>query len=348
MPKRKFTQYKMDYEQNFVHWKNMANSPQSIIDSFSRLPFVYHNKKTQCLSVDTDNVNVILYYKKLNDDMWLFVSELKSKHNLLTTNLYDNNQPALYNFINFHIKEEEAVSKSVLINGTPLINQTWSLQKAGSVRTLYHFKNSIEKNITLYFTNAQVENLLQRHKPTKSFLFSDFMQSKKKNLLFTQHTEASRHIYTKFLKLVERESDNEKIIAATNSFCKKFFEIFDLQTDKKERILVSEKDYEMVMFAEELLKNHVQKGFPGIIKTASQIGVSPTKLKSDFKKIHRQSMYQYFSAVQMQLAQKMLSKKNVKVAEVAKTLGYNSVGKFSTTFFKKYNVMPSDLQKSST
>jgi len=346
MPKRKFTQYKIDYEQNFVHIKNIANSPQSIIDSFSHLPFITHNKQMQLLSADTDNVSVMLYYRKLNEDMWLFVSEIKSKRNILTTNLYDNSAPVLFNFINFHIKEEEVVGKSVLINGTPLINQTWSLQKAGSVRNLYHFKNSVEKNITLYFTNTQIKHLLQTHKPDNGKLFSEFIKSKKKNLLFSQYTKGSEEIYTKLLKLVKSGGDNKKVVAATRSFCKQFFEVFKLHNSKKERLLVSEKTYEAVVFAEELLKNNIQIGFPGIIEMANEIGVSSTKLKADFKKIHHQSLYQYFSSIQMQLAKQMLSKKNVKVAEVAKDLGYNSIGKFSTKFFKEYKIMPSELIKS--
>ena len=73
------------------------------------------------------------------------------------------------------------------------------------------------------------------------------------------------------------------------------------------------------------------------------VGISPTKLKNDFKSMHDTSLYQYFNAHQMQVARELLLLKKYNVKEVAALLGYENASKFSAVFKKTFGYNPSEI-----
>lgn len=92
-----------------------------------------------------------------------------------------------------------------------------------------------------------------------------------------------------------------------------------------------------------LLNDNLLNSFVGIEKIAKKIGVSPTKLKADFRSMHNKSIYQYFSSQQMQAAHQLLSKNKHNVKEAAILLGYENTSKFSARFKKTLDVFPSEV-----
>lgn len=93
--------------------------------------------------------------------------------------------------------------------------------------------------------------------------------------------------------------------------------------------------------------DNLLSSFPGIEAIAEKIAVSPTKLKSDFKTLHNQTLYQYYSYHQMQFANILIAKNQLAIKEVAKILGYSNAGKFSAAFKKHFGIEPSNARKES-
>ncbi len=84
--------------------------------------------------------------------------------------------------------------------------------------------------------------------------------------------------------------------------------------------------------------------FPGVEGIAENVGISPTKLKNDFKVIHNQGLYQYYRYHQMTLANKLLTEKATTVKKgVANLLGYENASKFAAVFKEQFGIQPSAL-----
>ena len=82
--------------------------------------------------------------------------------------------------------------------------------------------------------------------------------------------------------------------------------------------------------------------FPGIENMAEQLGISPTKLKSDFKQVYGETLFQYYQQQRMHYAKEVLMSQKIKVQDAAKNLGYETVSKFSAAYKKQFGHSPSD------
>lgn len=83
--------------------------------------------------------------------------------------------------------------------------------------------------------------------------------------------------------------------------------------------------------------------FPGIEQLAASVGISPTKLKNDFKAVHGTSIFQYYRSNQLDMAYTVLKNKSLKIKQIANLFGYENASKFSAAFKDKFSVTPSDL-----
>ncbi len=106
---------------------------------------------------------------------------------------------------------------------------------------------------------------------------------------------------------------------------------------------VSEKDKGLVFKAQHILEKSIFEKFPTIELLAKNVGVSETKLKADFKKIHGTTIFQFYSMKQMLYAKEILKRDDISIKEIAITLGYANPGKFSQAFKKFHGVLPSEF-----
>lgn len=112
-----------------------------------------------------------------------------------------------------------------------------------------------------------------------------------------------------------------------------------------DHLRLTDTDRKYIQKVENYLKDNLLNSFPGNEAIAEKVGVSPTKLKNDFKTIHNQSIYQYYRHHQMTLANKLLIEKAATVKEVANLLGYENASKFAAVFKEQFGVLPSSLIK---
>jgi AraC-like DNA-binding protein len=342
---KKFKRYTVKYKNGAYHLYNLFNSPETMVESFDKMAFCKHDRVKKNLTTDNIFLKTKMFYCKLEEGCWVVVSNLHFKKNVLIENLYDTNFPIDYHFINIHIKSQTIATKS-MINGLVLNDRVWSMFKAGQATTEYHFKNSNEKNITLFFTTKWLEKYKAINKNFKSSGLTDFFNSSNTYMILPEESSEYENIFENMMLLADENQDiknTKKLKQLSDEVLEKFASKLDTEVVNENHFNLSDKDRKNIQRAEQFMDEHLLADFPGIEKIAKKVGVSSAKLKKDFKSIHNQGVYQYYSAKQMQVAYKLLSEKENSVREIATLLGYANASKFSTAFKKKFDISPSEL-----
>jgi AraC-like DNA-binding protein len=108
---------------------------------------------------------------------------------------------------------------------------------------------------------------------------------------------------------------------------------------------INEADRRHLAKAERMLIDSLTTKFMGIGVLTEAAHMSPTKLKTLFKKEYGKSLLQYYQEKQMELALKLLKKEGASVKQVSLSLGYDNPSYFTATFKKHHNILPSDVTK---
>ncbi len=341
---KKFQRYKVAYKNGAYHLANLFQSPETMIESFDQMPFTRHDKEANRLSSDSLFLSTDMYYSKLEEGLWLMVSELHFKKNVLMRNLYDKDLPLDYHFINIHLKSTRMVNKS-MVNGLLMKDKTWSMFKAGYSLSEYHFKNSEEKNITLYFTDAWLAKQTAVNPTYKDSALSAFFQSPNTYLIMDESDEAYDAIWERMMGFAHSgiKLNVDLIKSLTSEVFERFIAKLNKEVVSENHFDLSDADRKNIQRAEQFLNDKLFGDFPGIELTARKVGISPSKLKNDFKSIHNTTLYQYFSARQMRAAHELLLKRTHTIKELASLFGYENASKFSTKFQKEMKVLPSQV-----
>jgi AraC-like DNA-binding protein len=344
----KFQKYKVTYKDGFFHLFNLANSPYTIVETFNNMPFCKHNLSQKLITAKTPFLNAQLYYAELEQGLWIFVSDLEFKKNVAMKNIYDETLPINYNFINLHYSKKKFESKSMLINGMILSDKTWSIFKAGNANEDFHFKDSHENNITIYFTNEWLAKQQCSNNHLTSVNLARFFESDNTYFFLPDTFLTSDDLYQTFLDVIKHNGDyakNKKLTKGVVDFFKHFIDKCMHEEISEDHFKIPGKDRKRIQEAEKYLLDNILTSFPGIENVAEKVGISPTKLKNDFKTIHNQTVYNYYRYHQMDLAYKLICEKAQTVKEVATLLGYENASKFAAVFKEQFGVQPSSLLK---
>jgi AraC-like DNA-binding protein len=343
----KFRKFKVSYKEGFFHLSNLANSPFTIVESFDKMPFCKHDRENAYITSNTLFLQAQLYYAAVEEGLWIFVSELTFKKNVVMHNVFDESLPVNFNFMNLHYNEKSVTSKSMLINGLALTDKTWSVFKAGNAKTDYHFKGAHEYNITIYFTNEWLAKQARSKINLTGSNFDRFLKSDNTYLFLPDRDLNSDALYPDFLDLIKQKNDDLKcreMLARITDFFKQFTDKYNVETINDHHFKLSDRDRKYIQQTETYLLDNLLHSFPGIENIAQKVGVSPTKLKNDFKIVHNQSLYHYYRFHQMHAAHKLL-KEESSVKKVAALLGYENASKFAAVFKEQFGMQPSSLIK---
>lgn len=342
----KFERYKVTYKNGSYHLANLFQSPQTIIASFDSMPFCKHDREGKCQLSETIFIKSTMYYFNPEEELWVLVSNLRFKKNVMMKNLYDKDLPLEYHFINIHIKDKAIVNKS-LVNGLALKNRTWSMFKAGEAISEYHFKDSVENNITIFFTTKWLEKQVIKNPKFKANRLKDFFDSSNTYLILDEEDPIYDSIFEQVMNLAKGNKNDRHIKELkdqTYLVLTKFITKLNSEIISDNHFGLNDKDRKNIQRAEAFLLDNLIGSFPGIEKIALKVGISPSKLKMDFKSYHNKSVYQYYSEHQMKLAYELINRNTHTVREIATMLGYENSSKFSARFKTIYNVLPSEIE----
>jgi AraC-like DNA-binding protein len=103
------------------------------------------------------------------------------------------------------------------------------------------------------------------------------------------------------------------------------------------------KDVDKLIELDIYFTGNFEKSLPNVEEMAEFVHMSATKLKSLFKKMYNQSIYDYFNSCRLNKARELLLQKNLTLKEISASTGYKTVQHFSASFKKEFSITPGEL-----
>lgn len=343
---KKFEKYLFYYEDGFFVLPYLNNTPALMVESFRSMPFVSQDPKRNILYSNNPFTKGVLHYYEVEAGLWLLVSELEFKANVRTKAVYDN-VPSDYYFLAFSMFENPtAPGLEININNQKIKNNSWAIYRPGVSIDAFHLKGTKG----LFFNFAFSQKWVNENFSIEGFSDEFILQKLLKNELGYLSWEGllqdanlyALEIWKGFSEQSEQLFSKLKLKINTLAVLKRFLE--KIETNQ-EGILGTQDELGAVSIKkiEQILLENLKNGFPGIEVLAEKINMSPSKLKSNFKKTFKMPPFQFYRNEQMKLAMKMLIDGEVQIKNVALYFGYENPSKFSNAFKKVHGMLPSEV-----
>ena len=105
-------------------------------------------------------------------------------------------------------------------------------------------------------------------------------------------------------------------------------------------------DIDCIHNAKDILIGNIEYP-PSLLELAKKAGTNDYKLKIGFRQVFGTTVFGYLRSQRMERARQLLLEKRMNVSEVAQTVGYNSLSRFSTAFKDYFGITPKAYQKNS-
>lgn len=274
----------------------------------------------------TSGFKLLFHSYTFNEDFVLKRKAPNTNSELVSLQFYTYEAPAVYRL------DENKYSSSTKINSGMIeissihLNSEIRFQAGKKIffKVIGIMKPLLSELLNLKQSNSLVDTIMKKN---SSFLFHEKMWpefEKKITLLslinekdslgnFYFRIKVQELIYLLFRKLLNREDQRQKSIK--NRDATKLYEIqstilTDLSTP------------------------------PKLPELALLIGMSETKMKSLFKQIFGDSIYNYFQSARMEEAAFLLKHSDYSVSEIGFHLGFSNLSHFSRLFKKHYTMTP--------
>lgn len=193
-------------------------------------------------------------------------------------------------------------------------------------------------SVEINFKKQMIENSLGQLKCKKKIFYSDIFFD-------------TKSIITKSLEPLAKDILNCKMEspAAEMFFEAKAKEWLSLTIDaflSRKDTSLSEDDNKSIKNVAKYLDDHYAINVPQ--ETLEKIAMmSGTKLKKLFKQKYQMSITEYSQRKRMNMAEILLLNSNLKIKDIAESVGYSSHSKFTTCYKKYKGVYPKDIKKHS-
>lgn len=342
----KFKPYFFTYSDGFFKFYYLANSPELIENGIKKMPFVDFDETKEILSLNNSFLRSTLRYAELEKGLWVLNSRIFYKNNITYEAFYDASLPANYYCLTINFIQNEYSSVSYTFDKYTISNYSINFLKPQKECGNFHFKNSFESQYVIYFDSEWMEKNIQKNPNTADNFLKLIHNDAVGFASFTVIKSKFYKISADFVTLFDEDAPLNifKLKLITHNFFDFFLSSFD-----EFQVLsihdISNKDRVLIEKTECYLKENVYKKFLGIDQLANKFNVSPTKLKSDFKKVYGLSIFNYFQTKQMELAYDFILNRDLKIKEVATLFQYENASKFANTFKKVHGILPSEINK---
>ncbi len=326
----------------------VSNSPELIIKSLARMPYVYNDIQREVFGTNNRFVDAEVPYQKIEDGLWIFHSKTYYKKNINFIISKEDEVSNDFYKVYLDLNSNKSSHKNVLLNGVPYSNSCWVLQKPFDTTSYCKFKGCKTTSLVLHFNEKWLNNVLKNQLFYKKSELVHFFKSKAKILIISEESSITEKLKTRSKELFEKKSnrldhiDDWKNLAL--DFLCTFIDKFNEENINAKMYEFNHPDRVALAKAEKILMDGLHQEFVGIDNLANQVGLSPTKLKSNFKMVYGTSVFQYFRSTQMKQAKVVLEKnEGLKIQKLALMFGYKNMTKFANAFKKEHGVFPSEV-----
>jgi AraC-like DNA-binding protein len=175
-------------------------------------------------------------------------------------------------------------------------------------------------------------------------------------ILNTAITENSVFAFEKVNPIIQRlslnlfaqcESDfpykTVNIRASATELLVKVFHLFDYRKNTSVRMTIKNQgDIDLLFRIRKRLVECLERNYPTIESLSDEFGISPTKLKTNFKILFGKPVFQYFQEERMELARKLIESGTFQISDVGFRIGYSNLSKFTSAYKKQFGFNPKD------
>lgn len=110
------------------------------------------------------------------------------------------------------------------------------------------------------------------------------------------------------------------------------------------QIQLSEADVQRLALVRETIMKNLRYHYtiPTLAQTA---GINEFKLKTGFKALYGQPVFDFLTEQRMRMAMELMESNNYSIGEIAHRCGYNHPTNFCAAFRRRYHIRPSDYRK---
>ena len=340
------------YQSGFFEFPFLANSPELMIESTIKTPGSKHIKREQAVYRNNPFTKGSFHYRKIEDGLWLTITDIQFKQNTIIKSVYDENIPSNHYTITFTLFESEVKLQNTFIDKIPFQNKFWGFKKPGTDVGACFYKGTKSKFFIYYISPDWIKKNVPLDKLDDSIPFKKFLNSDKGFISFQDIVPYAEGFSNEILHTVKTFNDdvfNETLLKSQAfSLISSFFKNVFRDVRKENYLEKGKADYKKISECERLISTNLGLPFIGIDIIAKKLNISPSKLKTDFKSVYGTSILQYHIQKKMELAMQLILNTNLQIKYIAQEVGYESQSKFSAAFKNKHGKLPSEIRINNT
>jgi AraC-like DNA-binding protein len=224
----------------------------------------------------------------------------------------------------------------------------WTFYKPKTEVSTYFYKDTTGKFCNFIFNKKWAERNSELIEVFKGNREIQFINSGIGFKSWLDIVPNSYQLFKEIWDILETEEEepfgNKALKKSILGLISDFFKtVSDLKKPEK-LVFLNNKDYSNIAKAEKIILDNLNLPFVGIDKIASDVLLSPTKLKSNFKSVFGLSLLQYHKEKNMLLAMQLLANSGMQIKNIAASIGYESSSKFTAAFKKRFGTLPSEVR----
>lgn len=319
-----------------------------MVESVAEIPVSDHQKQEQAIYTDTEFTKGSMRYRKIEDGLWLLGSSLEIRKNIISKAVYDSGTKSDYYFLSFAVFEYKFPVDERHTKFAALLSTTCTFYKPQTEVTSFFYEGTKGRFFNIVFNKEWVERNLVFDSPQQEKEVSEYLDNESGFINWLDIVQDAPALSDDLWNKMDGKDGNKVDTALLKEQLQHIISDFfkHAYTDKriKNHVALHNPDYANVAAAERMILSNLTEPFIGVETIARAVNLSATKLKTIFKSVFGFSMLQYQKEKNMLLAMQLLKCSNMQVKSIAAITGYTSSSKFTASFKKRFQLLPSDVR----
>lgn len=335
--------------EGFFELPYLSNSPELMAESIIAIKASNHIKDEQAIYSDDAFTKGVMRYRKIEEGLWLISTDIEIRQNIISKALYADDMPADYYFLSFAVFEYFYPVNNSFTRFAKLVSTTCTFYRPRTEVTTFFYAQTTGKFFNIIFTKEWAEKNLAFKDDAGREAVDSFLNDETGFINWIDLVPAaaalSEELYQKTVKEKDAAIDLEYLRVQLLRIVSDFFDKAPDESRIRNYFPLHNPDYANVAAAEKFILNNLHEPFIGVDKLARKVNLSPTKLKMIFKSVFGFSMLQYHKEKNMLLAWQLVQRSDMHIKNIALITGYESAGKFTATFKKRFGMLPSEIRE---
>lgn len=337
-------QYLFKPKDGFFELPYLSNSPEVLINGLINLPVTKHLIQKKAVSTDNPFCKGIVYYREIEDGLWILSYEMDIRQNVVAKAIYDENESSDYYFLTFSVFEYEFPSFEHPGKSITLLSKCWTLYKPKTKVAMYFYKQTSGRFVNMVFNKKWAEKHLTPEILDNAQDLQNFLDEKTGYLTWLDVVPEAQSTFDEICSIAKdtpNDGNKNEIKSRILDLFASFFNATHSDNRIKNYRSLFDADYGIAGCAEKMVLHNLNGPFVGIEQIAAQVNMSPTKLKIIFKSVFGQSMLQYRKEKNWLLAEQLLKVPIIQIKNIASITGFESASKFANSFKLRFGKLPS-------